>query len=443
MSSLRELPFLDRYFALWAFLIPVTSVLLFPAIQGTLPANLMALATLGLVPALRPDAATRFLGKGMIFWACFTALAAASQLVTVLVGPPDISGLPLLEPYYTDRRVLLRGSLFTQSLYLLAGTTTFVFVWSFYRREWDRYILLGSGALAAYGLYEFVFYLLFQQPGDFLSNRVFVAGELVHTGSFFQTMNVAGVTFQRLKSLTGEPSMYAFTVLPYWIYSLHNGWNRLSILLFVTLLMTVSTSAAVGIMAYVLIRLYYVRRLGVVNRYSAAFAGLLVIVGAAAWQVLQPLLDLMVLDKLSLSSGSAVTRLRLMMTNIEFFAEAPWGVKLFGLGFGYVRATDMGSTLLVNTGLVGVALTTLLFFYPVSRLGDSRREIGIKAILIVLYGVMMLAVAEYSYLSLWLFLGIAYREAGLSRRWGRIDGSSAGKRAVPAAVGDGGTALRP
>lgn len=434
---------IDRYFLFWALVLPITSVLLLPGIQGTVPAYLFALAALVYVPAVRPVEATRYLGGIVAFFLVFGALVALSQLAIVYVNVRGISALPLLEAYEADRRTLLRGSMFTQAIYLLVGVSTLFFVRTFYRRAWDRYLFYGVAALAVYGIYEFVFFLLFHRNGDFLSNRVFLSGSEVHRGSLFQVIQLGPVLLQRLKSLTGEPSMYAFTVLPFWIHALHNGRHRLQLLLLTTLLMTASTSAAIGLATYAGVRLWYWRRLDVLNRYSVGFALLLALGALAAWSFVGPLLEMVVLDKLLLSSYSAVTRLSLLVRNLEFFADAPLAVQLFGLGFGYVRSTDMASSLLVNNGVVGVLLATAGILYPVFRLRNTRRGIGLKAALIVIYVVMMVAVSEYAYLSLWVFLGIAYHEIARNGNGEGDDDAGRGERPVHAAADHGGTALRP
>jgi hypothetical protein len=410
MESTVGRRFVDRYFAVWALVLPVTSVLIIPSVQGTTPGYLLALASLAVVPIIRPDLMRSFLGGVAAFFAIFVGLNAVAQLLVVFANAPPLAPLPLVAPFEADRTVFLRSSMFSQSLYLLAGVATLFFVRTFYHRGWDRYILTGAGLLAAYGIYEFIFFLLFGRSGDFLSNRVFVAGDLVHTGSWFQTLQVGPLTIARLKSLTGEPSMYAFAMLPFWIHAVHTGRTLLSMFLLATLLMSTATTAVVGLAVYGLVRLYYARHLSVANRYTLAFLVTLAILAVAAWSIVTPLLELLVLDKLALSSYSAVTRVRLLFINLEFFLQAPLVVQLFGVGFGYVRSIDMATTLLVNNGLVGVGIVTAAFFYPLRRLGNTRREIGLKAILVVLFVVMMVAVSEFAYLSVWLFLGIVYHE---------------------------------
>jgi len=108
-------------------------------------------------------------------------------------------------------------------------------------------------------IYEWLYFLVFGESGDFLSNRTYSGGDLfgdVHTGSWFHTIHLGPLTVQRLKSLAGEPSMYAFAILPFWIYALHTHRTFTHVLLFMTLLLT-STTALLGIFVYFFVRLCY------------------------------------------------------------------------------------------------------------------------------------------------------------------------------------------
>lgn len=106
---------------------------------------------------------------------------------------------------------LFRDSLFSQSLYLFMGIITFLFIKEFYNRNWDKWIIYSGSIFSAYGIYEFIFSIIFNMSGDFLSNRIFNLGESISA----QFILLAGITFQRIDSLSQEPSMYAFTMLPF------------------------------------------------------------------------------------------------------------------------------------------------------------------------------------------------------------------------------------
>lgn len=409
---------IDLFFVVWAFVLPVTSVLVAPTIQGTLPAYLLAICSLPVAMILNPRKSARLQKSLIIIAAVFIALTLLSQVSLLAFPNVNISELRLVNSY--DGQTILRSSLFTQSLYLFMGIITFVFVKTFYKESWDKFIFAGAVALALYGLYEFIYFFVSGQNGDFLSNRVFDMGSSIGRGSLFQTLTLSGLRMMRLKSLTGEPSMYAFTILPFWIHAIHSRKKAVHLLLLTTLLLTTSTTAVLGIALYLLLRLIYnrpLRRLvsGFVDTYLFWFLVLGALATAAAWPVVQGFVQEMIVAKLSLTNVSGVSRFSYFADSMRFYADAPFPNQLFGIGFGYIRSTDFFSTLLVNTGIVGFLLFTLLFAYPILFLRTDYFSIGLKIALIVVYITMMVAVPEFSYLSTWLYLGIAYHTLQKSR----------------------------
>lgn len=397
----------DRYFAAWGLTLPVASVLVFPFLQGTTPAYLLALFLL-LPPVsfllMGLDDGARFYRALFYLVLGFAAYTVLAQLALDAAKLRHLSTIPLVDP--VDQSIVFRRTLITQSLYLLAAASTFVFVRMFYRPAWDRYLLAGAGLLAVYGLYEVLFFAATGSSGDFLTNRTFGGGWW--SGSAFQTMSIGPLLVQRLKSLTGEPSMYAFTVLPFWIYCVHTNRKWLGLLLFSTLILTTSTTAALGIILYALIRLL---RYGPGDRI--ALAGLLVALAAtlaivAGNEFASDAFKKIVLAKLSLESFSGAARFQSFQGGMDAFLGAPPLTQLFGYGFGYARSTDMLSTIFINVGVVGFLFTVALFFYPALGLRGAYREEGLSAGLVVVFATMMVSVPEFSYLSTWLFLGMAY-----------------------------------
>jgi hypothetical protein len=400
----------DRYFAAWALVLPIASILVIPFVQGTTPSNLFALAVLfpPLALLVMPfDGAVRFYKTVLWIVAGFAAYTAVTQFALSALTLRHLAGLELVDPL--DKGVVLRSTLFTQSLYLLTGVLTFAFVREFYRPAWDRWLLAGAVLLGAYGVYELVFYAVMQRPGDFLSNRTFGAG--FHPGSWFQTIALGPITMQRLKSLTGEPAMYAFTILPFWIYALHTGRTKTHLFLLATLVLTASTTAILGIAVYLAVRILWFRAIdGLSVAAAAAFLAV-----AALWAlgvaVVVDLVDKVLVSKLTLASMSGADRFRSFEEGVRWFLAAPLPVQLFGVGWGYTRGSNMFTTLLVNVGAVGLAAAFAAFLYPVLALGGDSRSAGLKAAVLVLLVTLMVAVPEYGYPSMWLFLAIAYHAA--------------------------------
>ena len=354
-------------------MIPVASILVIPFVQGTTPANLLALALLFPPVALLLmsfDGARNFYKTLLWIAACFVAFTAVSQLALAGLTLRHLAGLELVDPL--DKSVVLRKTLFTQTMYLFAGVTTFVFVRWFYRREWDRWMLAGAALLAAYGIYELCFFAIAQRPGDFLSNRTFGAG--FHPGSWFQTISLGPILMQRLKSLTGEPAMYAFTILPFWIYALHTGRNKTQWFLFLSLLLTASTTAVLGIAVYLFARIAWFHK---IDRLSVAAAAAFIVV-AGLWalnvEVVVDAVDKVLVSKLTLASISGIDRYRSFEEGIRYFLAAPLTMQLFGVGWGYTRGSNMFTTLLINVGALGLAIAIAAFLYPIFKLGNDLRS---------------------------------------------------------------------
>jgi len=413
-------PTLNRYFALWAFLLPVTSFLIVPTVPGTTPGLMMGLASVPFVLFLflAPQYRSRsyLAEKGFffrdLFGFCllFGGLTAAAQLSLALAvdGGASISFEKLTLVSNEDwRTYLFRSSMFTQSLYLFAAVALAVFVKNFYRPSWNRYIVYGALVLCLYGIYEFVYFLLFHANGDFVTNRVFKGGSdnnpLTGSGSLFQTMNFFGIDMMRIKSLTGEPSMYSFTVLPLWIYAVHLRKTFIHLLLLASLLLTFSTTAFIGILLYLALRVVFFK---LRDRYLLSALVVFLFASPFALEYLQPIYDAVLGDKSETDSG--LLRQTLMERHLDFFGQLPLFNQLFGVGFGYVRSADLWSTFLCNVGIVGVALFTLLFLLPILKLKNDYENVGIKSALIVIYATSMIAVSEFSYLTIWLFVGMAY-----------------------------------
>ncbi len=407
----------DLYLRIWALVLPITSVLLVPSIQGTTPGHVLTLLLLlpWIGAVVLREQAPRFyadLGLWLLFVIGFTA---AGQLALAITDPLDtlqFFRMPLMDGQ--DLSLLLRGSMFTQGLYLLAALAAFVFVKLTYQPRWDRWLLGGALLLAAYGFYEGAYFLATGDNGDFLSNRTFGNDRSV-SGSLFQTMQIGPVQLLRLKSLTGEPSMYAFTILPFWIYALHTGRQKTQLVLLASLLLSTSTTAFLGIAAYAVLR--------VVLRAGRDPLLLLAVVGAA---VIAALLvggneyvlkayDLFIGNKLAARDVSGMERLSNSLNVLGMWADLPLVNQLLGIGFGVVRSTDFFSTMLLNTGALGLVAFVALFAWPICRLRSGELETGLRLALAVVFLTAMVSVPEFAYLSSWLFLGMAYHQLALAR----------------------------
>ncbi len=203
----------EMFFAIWCLVMPVTSVLLVPSIQGTVPAYMMAFASIVFV-SMRSfaDRATlmRYLGSAVLIALLWTVLLCGSQLGHLLSSRVDFGGMYMID--MDSPQVLFRPTIFTQTLYLAACSMIALYFRFFFREEWMKYIAWGAWLLAIYAIYEWSYYLVFQTPGDFLVNRTFNDG--AHSGSWSQGISVGPFSLLRVKStlesgvlFRGSPSL--------------------------------------------------------------------------------------------------------------------------------------------------------------------------------------------------------------------------------------------
>ncbi len=393
---------IDKYFYLLALVLPITSFLVIPSIKGTTPAFLLALGSIFVVLILSIFRESEYIKSWLMFSLVFIFIVFMSQLGLVFSDRIAFDNVRLVD--VTDTGYIFRKSIITQSLYLIAAISTFFFVKKFYNEKWDKSIFTGVILLVGYGFYEFIYFLVFHQNGDFITNRVFGEG-LDGSGSLFQLINVGSLTLMRMKSLTGEPSMFAFTVLPFWVYSIHKNKKILQIVLFAALLLSTSTTAFIGIAIYFMVR---VRYYGILDKFTVFMGSLITVLLLMYWKQVNFIYQSMIIEKLTLRSSSGMDRFDSLSTSLKFFLELPIINMFFGVGFGTIRSTEMLSTLLVNTGIVGFILFSALFLYPVFKLRRNTVNIGLKASLLIIYITMMISVSEFSYLPTWLFLGLSY-----------------------------------
>lgn len=405
----------DLYFAAWAIVLPITSILLLPSVQGTTPGNLFALAVICppiSVLVIPKDMILRFYYDLILFVLLYAALNAIAQLSLSFSQTVHFPlNLPLVDSLDTDRRILMRKTMFTQSLYVLAAASTFFFVKHLYGVRWDNFLFTGAIVFAIYGIYEWAYFLIFGDSGDFLSNRTFDRGDLfgdLHTGSWSQTIHFGPLTVQRLKSLAGEPSMYAFAILPFWIYALHTKRTFTHALLFITLLLSTSTTAMLGIFVYFIVRLCYFGPADKIVVVSSIVLVTLLAMGLFGNTIVLDIYSQIVENKITLQNPSGAGRYDSFLNTIDFFLNGSLLTQVFGVGNGYVRSTDFFSTILVNLGVVGLIMTTWIFVYPVLKLGNTEAEVGLKAAVLTVFITLMVAVPDYTSLPLSLFLGIAY-----------------------------------
>jgi hypothetical protein len=387
----------ETYFALWAALMPMTTLLVVPSFQGTTPAYLLAFISLSACAFSRKSLTFMSLAGG-----CWIAFIAFSQFGLMRGAVTDFGQLNLIEP--NDHDMVFRKTTLTQTLYLIACLATFVYVRQYFRESWLRYVFFGAWLLVLYGLYEWVAFALFGTTADFLGNREFEAGANTHTGSWSQTAQVGPFLLLRLKSFTGEPSFFALVAIPYLALALTHGRKRLAAALFLCLLLSLSTSAYLGILAIAVFTSFQNRSID--RRVFAA-----IVVGAVVFCVLffafPDTYAAMFTHKFAGENESGASRMFHMTYPFKYFVQLPVVNQLFGVGFG---TTYLAGTMrvLLDLGVFGLCLYLAFFLRPVLQLSKSREDIGCKTAIRSILLLYTVSAAELFYPTTWLILGIAY-----------------------------------
>ncbi|WP_278848006.1 hypothetical protein [Megamonas hypermegale] len=394
----------DKYFILWAFFIPISSWVISPSIKGSLISYLFAFLSPLVIICFRQDILKKYILDltKIVFVLLFFALM--SQLANVLFNI-NLYNIVLVNPGDFDDKIF-RSSLITQSIYLLPPILTFLYIKYLYKSSWDKWIIYGGLIFVLYGFYKWITFLLFGIDMDFLTNRTF--GDL-DSSMKFQLVNVAGIMIQRFQSLSGEPSMYAFTILPYFIFAIHHRANIFIIAMIgLSILLSTSTTAYLGISIYMIYILIYSKK---GKTFFKVLVGLIIIfciVYGIFSEYINDVYQQMLLNKIDSQSGEI--RSYNSLNHISYLFELDYMHILFGIGFGYIRSEDLFSTLLVNTGVLGLFIFTCFYLKDFCVRVKSFKVLGYNAILLVSFITSMMAVSEFSYLSFWIFLAIIRNE---------------------------------
>jgi hypothetical protein len=393
------------FMALWCILMPLTTFLLIPSVQGTIPAYILAFASVFFVILSRNGGQPsiqriRYFKMALIVTGVWLLLLCGSQLGHLVSNRHDFGEMVLNSP--TDTRVVFRSVLFTQSLYLAACVCIALFFRFFFRAEWMRYVLWGGWFLAIYGIYEWLFFLIFQQPGDFIANRSY--GEELHTGSWSQGIHVGPFSLLRIKSTYGEPSFFSAAVIPYLFLALEYKRKWLSAALLFCVVFSTSTSAYIAFPFAIMLHSFLQRKLGlavavIIFLFAAAFATL--------YFAFPDTYDAMFTAKLNARvSTHEAPQVTQKETN-DSGESLTFMNRLFGIGFGYSYASVF-SAVLVNTGWIGMLVYCYAFLKPAILLRPDEGGLALKVAVLTLFFLYYIDVAELFLPTTWMFLGLAY-----------------------------------
>ncbi|MBV9644101.1 MAG: hypothetical protein JO334_11050 [Verrucomicrobia bacterium] len=398
--------FEERFIAIWCLFMPVTSLLVIPSIQGTTPAYILAFFSLFLVLArLRFQGLTQknrqYLYFLVLIGLLWLGLLVGSQLGHILDDRKDFNGAFLINEL--DGKVLFRSALFTQSLYFAACVLIFLYFRLYFRAEWMKYVFIGGFLMAAYGVYEWLFFLVFKHPGDFVANRIY--GE-DHPGSWSQTVDFAGLSLLRIKSFFGEPSFYSSAILLYLITAIR--YNRLFLvgLLAFNAFFTTSTSCYVSL---VVCLLFYVI-LTPSGRVPGIIFLAVMICGIIALNQLFPDTFRGIFgDKISGDSESGRMRMESSLNTHQLFGSFSLMNWIFGLGFGYTY-NQATLAVLANTGVLGLIVFCFAFLKPIWCLPREGIYGSYKTCIFGLFFLFNLTLSELFLPTTWMFLGLAYNK---------------------------------
>ena len=402
-GSIRGLP--GWFMPLWCTTMPITSLLVIPAVQGSIPAYLLAFASAFFVllsrsPGEPNGQRNRYLAVALVVAGIWLLLLCGSQLAHLLSNRHDFGAMSLINT--DDTRVVFRTALFTQSLYFAACICTALFFRFFFRAEWMRYVLWGGWFLALYGIYEWVYFASFHQPGDFIVNRAYGGG--AHTASWSQVVQIGAFSLLRIKSTYGEPSWFAAGVVPYLFLALEEKRKWLFAALFFCLIFSTSSSAYAafpfGLILYSILR----------KRLSVSIIFIILLFAAALailYYVFPDTYEGMFTAKLNAENDSGQSRRETALALAETAQTFTFMNRLFGIGFGYCYS-GVFYAILVNTGWIGLAVYFYAFLKPVLMLRPDHGALALKVAVATLFFLFYISVSELFLPTTWMFLGLAY-----------------------------------
>jgi hypothetical protein len=403
-DSIKGIP--GWFMPLWCIVMPLTSFLVVPVVQGTIPAYMLAFASVFFVALSRSDDGqaniqrTRYLSLGLLVAGIWLLLLCGSQLGHLLSNRHDFGDMFLIDS--NDTSVMFRKALFTQSLYIAACVCIALFFRFFFREDWMRYVLWGGWFLAIYGIYEWLYFLIFKHPGDFIVNRAY--GDGAHTASWSQVVQIGSFNLLRIKSTFGEPSFFSAGVIPYFLLAQEYKRKWLSIALLFCLVFSTSTSAYVALPVALALQSLFQRKL------SRAVLITIFLFGAAIatlYYVFPETYDQMFAGKISGDNDSGHVRQEAAAAMRDTASTFTFMNRLFGIGFGYYYG-GVFYAILVNTGWIGMILYFYAFLKPVLFLRPDHGALALKVGIAALFFLFYISVSELFLPTTWMFLGIAY-----------------------------------
>ncbi|MDB5013904.1 MAG: hypothetical protein JWQ25_2106 [Daejeonella sp.] len=399
--------FVERYINIMVLFFPCTTFLVAPSVQGTTIITVLSTILFLLVMAIPSEKKPAVMKELFWFFAILILLSISSQVFNLIYELKLNSTLTLINlNKYLD--TFYRISHITQTLYLVSGFIIYLLIKYFSGPNLLNYLFWGVRLLCLYAIYEFVYFLVIGENGDFVTNRTLGYSEI--DASIFQTMNVGGIDLVRIKGYTGEPSMFTFTAFPFWVLTFGlKRWLDNSLLLF-CLIFTFSTTAYLSMSLFILFWFIYKRQFKLIILTGFVIVAIMLILQMEAFKVVfDRVYNTVIATKLSGETDSSKDRGGAMENHMEFWSNLPLPSKFVGIGFGYVRSTDFFSTLFLNTGIIGFVIFASLFIKNLFlNVANTDLKKCFQVATILLFFIMMATVPEFSYASLWIFLALGF-----------------------------------
>jgi hypothetical protein len=395
--------FEELYVMIWCVVMPITGTVLLPSVQGTTPSYMMAFGSLILVfmkvrSGEIPPTVLRYLKTFLSLFLLWLMLLVASQLGLMASSRHDFGNVNLVD--MQDDTVVFRRTIFTQSLYFFACVLIALYFRYFFKPRWRRYVHWGGFFLAAYGIYEWTYFLIFHETGDFLVNRSF--GD--HTASWSQPISFGSIVLLRIKSTLGEPTFFAAAVLPYLFLALDDRKAFLSGMLLFAAIFSTSTALLLTLPCVLLVKSFWTLKIR--WDYLLILAGLGILLAAVAIAFPETFRN-MFIDKINGDNNSGATRIDSGLGLKELYESFTIPNWLFGIGFGnaYLGIFD---GLVVNTGLIGLGVFLWTFVRPTWSLPTTPGYEGLKAGLLSILILGRLSLSELFLPTTWMFVGLAW-----------------------------------
>jgi hypothetical protein len=346
----------------------------------------------------------------IVFLVIYFLYTIVTQLTNWLLPVQIPQDVFLVDSDYS--KLLFKGTLFTQSAYLIINVFFYLTIKNYPNPKLLKYIIWTFRILLCYALYEFFYYLIFSSSGDFISNRIFTyATEADAVGSSMQLQYIGVTTLLRIKGYVGEPSMFAFVVLPYLALSLGLKNKVDTFLCIVSLIFTFSTTAYLGLFIIIIYMMFFSPNKKTRLILTTALVGLLFFCAILfiTNEIVQELVDVMFVSKLSGQSVSGDQRSSFFLAAFNFWRNSDFLHFLFGYGFGYARSTDFLSTLLFNVGLIGfLGFTCFVFSHFLILIPDKAIRSSYRLAVILIYISMIMSVPEFAYTSIWVLFASGF-----------------------------------